>query len=74
MELRRQIELCACGTHRTTQVCQVSSLRHTYSKDNRAFRLLLWGNGANRGQLAYLHRHFHRKRWHRDAILNFAHA
>ncbi|KAH3689676.1 hypothetical protein DPMN_193501 [Dreissena polymorpha] len=28
------------------------------------FRLLLWGNGANTGQLAYLRRHFHRKRWH----------
>ncbi|KAH3879944.1 hypothetical protein DPMN_003855 [Dreissena polymorpha] len=27
-------------------------------RDNRDFRLLLWGNGANKGQLAYLHRHF----------------
>ncbi|KAH3730938.1 hypothetical protein DPMN_056939 [Dreissena polymorpha] len=33
-------------------------------RDNRDFRLLLWGNGANTGQLAYLRRHFHRKRWH----------
>ncbi|KAH3830941.1 hypothetical protein DPMN_104198 [Dreissena polymorpha] len=26
MALRRHIELCACVTHRATQVCQVSSL------------------------------------------------
>ncbi|KAH3868848.1 hypothetical protein DPMN_032002 [Dreissena polymorpha] len=31
-------------------------------RDNRDFRLLLWGNGANTCQLAYLRRHFHRKR------------
>ncbi|KAH3845729.1 hypothetical protein DPMN_088012 [Dreissena polymorpha] len=31
-------------------------------RDNRDFMLLLWGNGANTGQLAYLRRHFHRKR------------
>ncbi|KAH3705353.1 hypothetical protein DPMN_080423 [Dreissena polymorpha] len=29
-------------------------------RDNRDFRLLLWSNGANTGQLAYLRRHFHR--------------
>ncbi|KAH3850004.1 hypothetical protein DPMN_092409 [Dreissena polymorpha] len=33
-------------------------------RDNRDFRLLLLGNGANTGQLAYLRRHFHRKIWH----------
>ncbi|KAH3800880.1 hypothetical protein DPMN_154523 [Dreissena polymorpha] len=32
MALRRHIELCACVTHRSTQVCQVSSLWHTYSE------------------------------------------
>ncbi|KAH3845727.1 hypothetical protein DPMN_088010 [Dreissena polymorpha] len=38
---------------------QVSSLwGHLLSRDNRDFRLLLWGNGANTGQLAYLRRHF----------------
>ncbi|KAH3752403.1 hypothetical protein DPMN_187020 [Dreissena polymorpha] len=30
MALRRHIELGACVTHRATQVCQVSSLWHTY--------------------------------------------
>ncbi|KAH3802398.1 hypothetical protein DPMN_156074 [Dreissena polymorpha] len=46
---------------------QVAKFRRSGSptpRDNRDFRLLLWGNGANTGQLAYLRRHFHRKRWH----------
>ncbi|KAH3730945.1 hypothetical protein DPMN_056946 [Dreissena polymorpha] len=66
MALRRHIGLLACVAHRAEEVCQVSSLSDTYSERycNRDFRLLLWGNGANTGQLAYLRRHFHRKRWH----------
>ncbi|KAH3800877.1 hypothetical protein DPMN_154520 [Dreissena polymorpha] len=32
MALRRHIELCACVTDWATQVCQVSSLWHTYSE------------------------------------------
>ncbi|KAH3850005.1 hypothetical protein DPMN_092410 [Dreissena polymorpha] len=62
MALKRHIALLACVAHETEQVCQVSSLWVTYSERIiRDFRLLLWGNGANKGQLAYLRRHFHRK-------------
>ncbi|KAH3850035.1 hypothetical protein DPMN_092440 [Dreissena polymorpha] len=57
MAMRRHIALLACVAHRAEQVCQFRRSGVTYSGDNRDFRLLLWGNGANTGQLAYLRRH-----------------
>ncbi|KAH3850009.1 hypothetical protein DPMN_092414 [Dreissena polymorpha] len=64
MALRRNIALLACVAQRAEHVCHVSSLWVTYFREIIAtLRLLLWGNGANTSQLAYLRRHFHRKRW-----------
>ncbi|KAH3845728.1 hypothetical protein DPMN_088011 [Dreissena polymorpha] len=51
--LRRHIALLACVAHRAKQVCQVSSLWVTYSREiMRDFRLLLWGNGAKYGPVS----------------------
>ncbi|KAH3730940.1 hypothetical protein DPMN_056941 [Dreissena polymorpha] len=49
MALRRHIGLLACVAHRAEEVCQVSSaIRHPTPRDNRDFKLLLWGNGPIR--------------------------
>ncbi|KAH3712665.1 hypothetical protein DPMN_072418 [Dreissena polymorpha] len=37
---------------------------HMTSYNGKNFDSYYGGNGANTGQLAYLRRHFHRKRWH----------
>ncbi|KAH3850043.1 hypothetical protein DPMN_092448 [Dreissena polymorpha] len=58
---------CTFGMRGTSGRTSLAKFRRSGSptpRDNRDFRLLLWGNGANTGQLAYLRRHFHRKRWH----------
>ncbi|KAH3708452.1 hypothetical protein DPMN_067903 [Dreissena polymorpha] len=64
MALRRHIALLACVAHRPNKSAKFRRSGSPTPRDNRDFRLLLWGNGANTGQLAYLRRHFHRKRWH----------
>ncbi|KAH3850001.1 hypothetical protein DPMN_092406 [Dreissena polymorpha] len=59
------LELLACvAISGPEEVCKFRRYQTPTPRDNRDFRLLLWGNGANTGQLAYLRRHFHRKRWH----------
>ncbi|KAH3689214.1 hypothetical protein DPMN_193682 [Dreissena polymorpha] len=48
--LRRHIALLACVAHRAKQVlASFVALGHLLSRDNRDFRLLLWGNGAKYG-------------------------
>ncbi|KAH3850047.1 hypothetical protein DPMN_092452 [Dreissena polymorpha] len=64
--LRRHIALLACVAHRAKQVCQVSSLWVHLLREIIATIIGSYYGimGANTGQLAYLRRHFHRKRWH----------
>ncbi|KAH3849994.1 hypothetical protein DPMN_092399 [Dreissena polymorpha] len=64
MALRRHIGLLACVAIGPKKSAKFRRYQTPTPRDNRDFRLLLWGNGANTGQLAYLRRHFHRKRWH----------
>ncbi|KAH3845872.1 hypothetical protein DPMN_088162 [Dreissena polymorpha] len=63
--LRRHIATFGMrGPSGQTSLPSFVALGHLLREIIRDFRLLLWGNGANTGQLAYLRRHFHRKRWH----------
>ncbi|KAH3850051.1 hypothetical protein DPMN_092456 [Dreissena polymorpha] len=64
MALRRHIALLACVAHRAEQSAKFVALGHLLREIIATSGFLLWGNGAKYGQLAYLRRHFHRKRWH----------
>ncbi|KAH3850031.1 hypothetical protein DPMN_092436 [Dreissena polymorpha] len=65
----------ACVAPSAEQVCRVSSALGYLLREIIATSGSYYGvSGANTGQLAYLRRHFHRKRWPETPKVHFWHA
>ncbi|KAH3879945.1 hypothetical protein DPMN_003856 [Dreissena polymorpha] len=64
MALRRHIELGTCVTHRAHKSAKFCRCGTPTPRDNRDFRLLLWGNGPIRAKFSVTSATLSPKRWH----------